>query len=141
MIEINATIVLQVINFLILVFILDRLLVRPVMKTISSRRAYVEEKYSRVEELEKNREADLVKFQTEITKARQEAMRKRDEIKAAGEKERIDLLAKADMEGEEIIEGVRTNLNREIVNVRKELEHKLEDMVVLITEKVLGRKV
>ncbi|HDM77577.1 MAG TPA: ATP synthase F0 subunit B, partial [Deltaproteobacteria bacterium] len=51
MIEINATIVLQVINFLALVYILNRLLVKPVMKTINSRREYVEGKYSRVEEL------------------------------------------------------------------------------------------
>ncbi len=140
MIEINATIVLQVINFLLLVYILNRLLVKPVMKAMGSRRAYVEERYSRVEELEKKREADLSKFESEISKARREAMITRDEIKAAGEKERLELLEKADMEAEKIVEEVRENLSKEIDVVRKDFEKKLEDMVLLVTEKVLGRK-
>jgi len=139
-IEVNATIVLQVINFLVLVYILNRLLVKPVMKTINSRREYVEGKYSRVEELEKKREAELMKFQTEISKARREALKKRNEIKAAGEREREQLIEKASTEGEKIVESVRSNLSKEIVNVQRELEQKLEDMVLLVTEKVLGRK-
>ena len=140
MIEINATIVLQVINFLVLVYILNRLLVKPIMKTVNRRREYVEGKYSRVEELEKKREADLMKFQTEISKARREATKKREEFKAAGEKERAELIEKANIEGEKIVEGVKVDLSREIVKVREELEKKLEDMVFLVTEKVLGRK-
>ncbi len=140
MIEINATIVLQVINFLILVYFLNRLLVKPIMKAIGDRREYVEQKLSRVEALERKRESDLARYQSEILKARRDAMKTRDELKAAGEREREKLLKKADIESEKIIETVRKDLGKEIASVRAELEKKLEDMVLLVTEKVLGRK-
>ena len=140
MIEVNATIVLQVINFLLLVYLLNRFLIKPVMAVIHSRKEYVEKKYKQVEKLEQSRQEGLSKYQTEISMARDQANKKREELKKVARKKEKPIIEKARAEGEKIIEKIQVELSLETEKVREELQHQVNDIALIVTEKILGRK-
>ena len=56
MININATLVVQIILFLITLFFLNRLLIRPIMKVIQNRTRFFQETEDKILSLEKETE-------------------------------------------------------------------------------------
>ena len=141
MISINATLVVQVIQFLILVFILNRLMFRPILKLIKDRSEYIEKTRNEI----KNIEVDTVRVRDEYllreADARKEANRERNRIRDAGfanaeeflndsRKEVTSIKAEADDEAEE-----------QVSKARPLLQDEAEVLAQVIIERVIGRRV
>ena len=141
MISINATLVVQVIQFLILVFILNRLMFRPILKLIKERSEYIEKTRNEI----KNIEVDTARVRDEYllreADARKEANRERNRIRHAGianaeeflndsRKEVTSIKAEADDEAEE-----------QVSKARPLLQDEAEVLAQVIIERVIGRRV
>ena len=81
MISINATLVVQIIHFLILVFILNRLMFKPILKKIEERKEYVEKTKGEINDLDQEAERLKKKFISEQVNARKDAFVLRDELR------------------------------------------------------------
>ena len=141
MISINATLVLQIIHILILIFVLDRLMFRPILKVIRDRDGYVEQTKKDIVNLEK--EIDRLKDERIMTEAaaRTQAVLERTELKSLGlievealndqsRKEVAAIRAEAERTAEEKINQTKPALGGEAVNLADE-----------IVERIIGRRI
>jgi len=141
MISINATLVLQIIHFLILAYILNRIMFRPILRVISERDRHIEDEKGRLDKLEDETRALIDKCAAIERDTRRKAgddsnRLKRDAIEAA-EKIFSDTRDEAAL--------IKERAGREVEEKLKEAQRSLrsEAMVLAdeITEKVIGRRI
>lgn len=141
MISINATLVVQIIHFLILVFILNRLMLQPILKKIEDRKEYIEKTKGEIIDLEQETERLKKTFFLEQVNARKEAFSLRDELRSqafiqSGEfhkdsqKKAALLRATADSEA-----------NKEIEKTQPLLPGEAASLAEVIIERVIGRRI
>jgi len=141
MISINATLILQVIQFLILVFILNRLFLRPIIKVLSEREQYIEKTRNEITELES--EIERVKntcISREIS-ARNSALMERSRLRHMGVSEAEKILDDSRKE----LAAMRTEANQKAKNEIEKAQPFLHEQAAfladLIMEKVIGRRI
>ncbi len=141
MISINATLLAQVIHFLILMFILNRLMFQPLLKLIRDRKEYTEETSNKIESIVNDTERLRQEFISKENDAKKNATQERSEYRGAGI-----------VEGSELIEGSRKEVGAIKVKADKEIETEVSKTQLLlhdeaaalageITEKVVGRRI
>ena len=141
MISINATLVVQVIQFLILVFILNRLMFRPILKLVKERAEYIEKTKNEIENIELDTAQVRDEYLLRETNARKDAALERSRIRDTGiahaegflndsRKEVTSIRAEADSEAEE-------QLNK----TRPLLQDEAEVLAEEIMERVIGRRI
>ena len=84
MISINATLVVQVILFLITLFFLNRLLIRPIMKVVQNRSRFFQETEDKILSLEKETEELKRRFSQLQMDTRKDAALESDRLRKAG---------------------------------------------------------
>jgi F-type H+-transporting ATPase subunit b len=141
MISINVTLIVQVLQFLILAFILNRLMFRPLLKAINERESYTEKTKGEIKD-----------FELKIGQLKEEFISKESAAREDAAKERFDLkegsIAKA--------EGFMDESRKEVASIRgktaKEVEEEinkaqplLHDQAALLvdemTEQIIGRRI
>ena len=141
MISINATLILQVLHFLILVFVLNRILFRPILKIIDERATYIETTTHEIKDLEVETELLREKHVSLQNEARKNASLERTQMRGLGiteaektvsqvRQEVSSMRAKADKEAERQLEKTLPMLQGEAA--------KLADVIF---EKVVGRRI
>ncbi|MBN2034977.1 MAG: hypothetical protein JW836_17055 [Deltaproteobacteria bacterium] len=83
MVSINATLVLQVVHLLVLVFILNRLMFRPILKLINERDSFLEKSKLDMTNVESEAERLRRVFLAQEGDARKKALRQGMDIKSA----------------------------------------------------------
>jgi F-type H+-transporting ATPase subunit b len=141
MIEVNLTIVIQVVQFLILVFILNRILFRPISQAIEERDGKIaawEEKTRTLQETVRTKIESYEKELAEVrTRAKEEQQQISNELKER-EEEKVNVVFE---EAAQIVASTKQALQEETKRLRQELRRQVEEVAQMVTEKVLGRKV
>jgi F-type H+-transporting ATPase subunit b len=140
MISINATLILQVLHFLILVFVLNRILFRPILKLISERTAYIETTTHEIKNLEVETEALRKKHLSLQNETRKNAILERTQIRGLG----ITEAEKTVNQSRQEVSSIRANADKD---AEEELEKTLPKMqgeaarlADEILEKMIGRR-
>ncbi|MGD8530263.1 MAG: ATP synthase F0 subunit B [Syntrophobacterales bacterium] len=140
MIEINLTIVIQVVQFLLLLFILNRFLFRPTINLIEER----EKKITRWKEETKNchesMQARLQSYENQILEAKAKVQEQQELVTEELKKEEDKKLEAVSEEALRIVASTREKLQQETEALRGQLREQAKEMSQLVTEKVLGRK-
>jgi F-type H+-transporting ATPase subunit b len=141
MISINATLVVQVIQFLILVFILNRLMFRPILRLINARKEFIDKTKNEIENIV-----------LDTKRVRDEYLSREAHARRAAAKERIRIRDEGITSAEEFLDGSR----KEVTSIRTEADNKAEEQInktrpflqgeaeVLakeIMERVIGRRI
>ena len=84
MISINETLIIQVLQFVILVFILNRLMFRPILRVIRDRNRYIEKRKNDIGNLEEETIRLRDEYLSRETDARKKAAQARTEIRNTG---------------------------------------------------------
>lgn len=131
----------QVVNFLILLFILKRFLYKPILKVLDVRKSKIESSLKNAEEIEKKLQETEEKTDKILQKTLNEAQiilndskQSAARIVESGQKSALEIINKANEEAKKIILVERVQLQQEIK------EH-TSDLVALVFEKIIGRKV
>lgn len=131
----------QIVNFLIILFLLKKFFYKPIIKLLEDRKR-------RIEESLKNAEAIEVRLQETEAKSTQiieEARRNSQELISESKKEADRILAQAAIEArknaEQTILDAQTQINLQKEAMKKELEGETLSLVVAIVHKVLGRTI
>lgn len=138
MISINATLVIQVIHFLILVYILNRLMFRPILKIIQDRSEHIDVGHKEIENLELKTQ-DLTNEYLSIERdAMKQAHEERDRV-------RMDATTRADKfynAAKDKVTSVRQEIDREVEQevrkIRPFVQREAEALIDVITEKMIG---
>ena len=141
MISINATLIIQFINFLILVFILNRLMFRPVLKVVEDRSNHIDDTMSKLVNIE-NETKELIDRCVSLERnARKEAGNESSKFK----KEALEIADKIFGDARDEVAIIKARVNREIEekieNARQSLKTEATQLADVLTEKVIGRRI
>lgn len=141
MISINATLFVQVIHFLILVFILNRILLRPLMHQMGERDQYISQARKDSEEMLVEAERLVEERHAMEMKARRRAAHERAQLKeqAVTEAEKIF------DETRRQVAGIRERIDAEVQSQMEKAEQTLNQEAAAVAEeiadKIAGRRI
>ncbi len=138
MIELNLTLLVQVVNFLIGLAIINYFFVRPVRAVIARRRSQNGASLAEAEGLEKTAEEKLNGYSARIDSAHAEAAAIRNRIRTSAEQQVRDQIAEASAQARSIHSEATERIRREFVQARDELDAKADEFAQMALNKMLG---
>jgi F-type H+-transporting ATPase subunit b len=127
----------QVINFGILVWLLNRFLYRPILKIIELRNKKIEDSIKAAEESLKEKEKIAVLKQQAIAEAEKEAVKIVEQAKKSGDKAGKDIISQAQKEADEVVDKKMQHVSETFDTERKKLTAEISDLVITTTKQVL----
>ena len=140
MIDINLTIVIQVVQFLLLLFILNRFLFRPTINLIEEREQKITTWKEETKNFHESMQARLQSYESQIVEAKVDAQAQQELVTEELQKEEDKKLEAVSEEAVRIVVSTREKLQEETELLRGQLREQAEEMSQLVAEKVLGRK-
>lgn len=141
MLEINSTILIQFVTFILLMIILNLLLYRPLRKVLQKRRDVVERDHFDANHMGREVERGISRYKELMEEARKKGKEEKEKLRQEGMVAQHKLLE----ETEEIVrkkkEDMRVQIERNVQDVKNEMGKYAQDLAKEITEKILGRAV
>jgi F-type H+-transporting ATPase subunit b len=134
-------ILFQLANFLIFLYVLYRLLYRPVARMLRERRERIAESLQEAEDLRTQVEEERAGFRAEQAAARAEAQRIREEASRTAETVRAREMERARQEAEQLRTETAAQLERSRTEAEHELRARTADLVMAATARVLDRTI
>jgi F-type H+-transporting ATPase subunit b len=135
--EINLTAVVQLLSFLFLLWMLNKLLYKPFFSIMDKRREKVEKDLSEAEQLRKQAEEMKKLAEEELKNARQRA----EQIIAVAERDAEKLIedakARAQKEAEKIISNAQAEVERQKQEVISQVQGMATELAISLAMKVL----
>lgn len=131
------TFVFQIINFIVLLFVLKRILYKPIREIIEKRRGLIQQN---IEDAEKTKKEALElkgRYQQEMDKLKELKSQMLENLHAEVAEERKKLISKAKEEADEVIEQERVLFDREKGKLESELKYKAIETVSIFASSLL----
>lgn len=137
--EINATLIAQIINFLILVFILKKLAYKPLMEMMEARQASIADDLATAEK-DRQDAADLKReYQTQLTAARAEAQAIVDKAMKQAEKNKEEIIEEARVEHARLLKAAQEEISRERELALAELRAEVVGLSMAAAAKIIEK--
>jgi len=141
MINPDITLLIQMINFFILLIVLNLILFRPIRNIIKERNQIVENFNSDIASLTGEAQASMEEFEEKVLEARKEGVGRVQIMKDEGEQAEVELIATTTQEVQTKIEEARKKVASDIQDARTEPQKQVQTFSVAVTEKILGRSI
>jgi len=139
MISINVTFFIQMANVLILLFLMNLFLYRPIRRFIAQRNEFVAEQRQGIDQAESDSLAALEKFNAGVQEARKQGREKIQEIKSSAYDEEKGMLQTAADQSAKAVQVTRMMIQSDIRKAREQLTGQINAFSVELAQKILGR--
>lgn len=139
MISLDWTLFLQFANFLVLLFVLNLLLYRPLSRIMEERAQTVDGGHQRARDLENQIEAKMAAYREKLQAAKSKAAEERSALRAAAGEEESRILADAQKKAAAQVDKVRTQVAAQAQQARENLRGQADELATQVASKVLGR--
>jgi len=140
LISINETFFVQLVSFLIFLYVMNRIMFRPLLSTISQRK-----------ELISDFQKDIISGEEDLVRIGEDLDREKAKVFQEAQKVVLSLETQGDQRASDILEDVRqqiselrheteTRVKEQVGQARKELTGEVEAVTLTIMEKVLHRR-
>ena len=140
LISINETLVVQLISFLIFLFIINRIMFRPLRRVMIERENHVEKINLDIIDSGKSLDNVTDQIKQKKTAVRSEAFEVSEKIREQGMQKSAKMLSAVRAEINDLQSKARTEAEAQLTEARKKLENESEVLSISIMEKVLERR-
>ncbi len=140
MISLDWTLVLQFFNFIVLLFILNKVLYRPLLKVMNQRREKIEDSKARAREVESAVDEKMQRYQEQLNAAKAAATLERADLRKAGHQQEAIITREAQEKAVTRINTIREQVGKEAVEAGQTLNNEAKALAGQIAAKVLGRE-
>lgn len=140
LISINETLFVQLISFLIFLFIIQRIMFRPLKEVISERENYIGSVKQGVVNAKDSLEELISELKDREFAASIEADELKTELENIGRREASEIFESVGKEIDEIKEAAAKNVNHQILEAKKHIKKESEILAISIAEKILDRR-
>ena len=137
-IDINGTVILELITFLIMLAVLARYVYPEIVRLAESRQRAITEQLKEAEQARVAAEATLKEAEAKLNDARRTAQSVIDAASKSAEQLRQELKQKAEDEARRLLESARTEIEAERLKAIQSVRAEVAGLVVAATEKVIG---
>jgi len=137
MIQIDWSLLLSSIIFLITLFALNRILFRPLIQVLQERKARTSDLFDSVSDGGEYQEALLQQYETKIKEERQAGYRLAERVRIDVLQVRQTQLKEARDEADSLISEAKSAVEADLIQTRKQLRRDAEEIAGLISGRVL----
>src|SRR5450756_1992451 len=137
-IQINGTVIVELITFVIMLAFLARYVYPEIVKLAEARQRAIAEQLKEAEQARAEAEQRLKEAEAKLEDARKTAQSVIDAATKSGEQLRQDLKQKAEEESKRTIEAARKEIEAERERAVQSVRSEVATLVVAATEKVIG---
>ncbi len=137
-IDINGTVIVELITFLAMLAILARWVYPEIVRLAEARQRQIANLLKEAEKSRADAEARLKDAETKLNEARRTAQSVIDAANKSGEQLRSELKQKAEEEAKRLTETARKEINAERERAVQSVRAEVAGLVVVATEKVIG---
>jgi F-type H+-transporting ATPase subunit b len=141
MISVDWSVLIQIVNFLFLIWILNLILFKPIRNIIIQRKEKFSGLEADIETAQTTAEAQDQAFATGIKEARAEGLKQKEVLMQAAAEEEKELIGKINQKAQAELTKVREQIVREADDAREMLMKEVDSFAGTISEKILGRTV
>jgi F-type H+-transporting ATPase subunit b len=141
MITINITLFIQMVNFLILLFLLNLVLYRPIRRIIQKRHDVIDDFTTTIDSMTKSAQEAMNTFAQKIREARAQGAAHVQTLKDEAHEAESKLIAEKHQEAQARIGQVRKQLQSEVQETRGKLQAQVQAFSLAVAEKILGRSI
>jgi F-type H+-transporting ATPase subunit b len=138
-IELNLAFVVQLINFGVLVLILNLFLYKPIRKVLADRRQVIDSAREKAAVVDLEVQEKMARYEARLHDAKTEAAGRRAEALKLAQAEETAVLEKARKEAADSLAAIRDRVAKEAGDARMLLTKQAEALSGDICEKILGR--
>ena len=139
MVSLDYSLGIQIINFLLLIFILNVLLYKPILGMIAKRKKQFEDSEAEIRRLQETVEQKMAAYEEKLRQAKAAAVEQKNEIIRQGADEAKTAIDAVRAEIPGMMELFHTRMDGEIGAAKKILTDHSQQLSVEIAEKILGR--
>jgi F-type H+-transporting ATPase subunit b len=139
LIEVNGSLIIQIINFLILLVVLYRFMYRPLVGALENRSAAIKQQLAEAQDAREQAQRQLAAMEERIRSAHAEAQATRDRAlqDAAALRERLS--AEARQEASRLVEAAQAQIAGEVRRARAELRAEVGQLATEVAERLIRR--
>jgi F-type H+-transporting ATPase subunit b len=140
MISINETLIIQLISFLIFLYIINRIMIQPLRSIAQEREAHIQKIELDTVAAEKKVEQVVKQIKKQETKALDTAHEIREKIEESGKLEADEIIHDTLREVENLSKENRRHVSAMVEDARKSVQKEAETLAVGMMEKLLDRR-
>lgn len=139
MINLDIAFVIQLVNFLVLVLLLNIFLFKPIRKQLADRSALISGAKLKSAAVDKEVQEKLASYEARMREIRAGAADERGVLKKEAQAQEAAILEKARVESSQTLASIKAKVAQEAQEARRLLKESAETLSADICEKVLGR--
>ncbi len=141
MISLDYTLLVQMVNFIVLMLILNVLLLKPILKIIEKRKQQMDDSESEIKRMNQTVEQKMTEYEEKVRLAKAEALEQKNAIvkEGADAAKGITDAVRGEIPG--MMEQFHTRIRKEVEEARAVLHSQSRKISLEIAEKVLGRSI
>jgi F-type H+-transporting ATPase subunit b len=140
-INLNVTVLIQAINFLILIFLLSRFLFKPLAKFLADRSAGIEKSLAEAKAAHEAAAKAQAEYQAQMREAQREIAAIREQGQREVEAERQRLLQASRAEADRLVGQAKAEIEAETKRAKAGLREEAAGIALAAAERLLGRTI
>ncbi len=140
MIALDWTLFVQIVNFLLLVYLLNLVLFRPLRQGLRARQAEIISFEGDVAQLNVNEQGVLTQVQENLAEARRQGLGQRESLRQEGSQAEASLLEKVKQEVDAEWAKVEKKIKEDMAKARKALQAQAQEFAQSLAAKIIGRE-
>jgi F-type H+-transporting ATPase subunit b len=140
LISINATLLVQLISFLLFMMLFNRILIKPVRRVMAEREQYLAQVRENIKDINHSFEELSQQISDQEAEARRSAFKIREETAAAGQRSINELMTRTKQEIVELRLSAQKETDAQIARAREKVASEAEGLADLMIAALLGRK-
>ncbi|MDD5712708.1 MAG: ATP synthase F0 subunit B [Smithellaceae bacterium] len=141
MVNLDYTVLIQMGNFILLIFLLNILLYKPILSIIDKRRKTLEDSDLEIKNLRETVDRRMAEYEEKLRLAKQEALEQKAEIVKEGADRAKGIIDTVRNELPAIMEQFQAKMGKEVGEAKDILRSQSQKISLEIAEKVLGRSI
>lgn len=138
MLELNQWFFVLLLNFLILLYVLNTILFRPLLKLFKDRDDFVKDSFSAAKELERKKDDAVTAMTRELQDARHKSKDIFDAMRGEGMNKQREIIEGANRHAMELIGKARSEIASEGDRARQQLRSEVDRLSDEIVKKLIG---
>lgn len=139
MISLNWTLILQFINFIVLLYLLNRILFQPLRAVMEKRRETIEGSHAQARDLQADIDDKMNRYQQQLAEARKLANDERAQLRKLAGEEESKMIATAQSNASARMDQIREQVGKESARANQTLKKESASLAQQIATKILGR--
>ena len=140
LISINETLIVQVVGFLVFLFVINRIMFRPLRNVISDRDIHIERVKRDITQAQKEVASITSQIQKQDAATRKEALALKNDLEATGSQQAKEIFESVKKEIAADRKKVQQEIEVRIAEERKAVKKESEDLALNIIGKIIGRR-